>query len=892
MLAFGFTHGQVVQPRPDSVSFLPDIQLSRRDLALPADTLKKLPDSLSRAGDTTRIKKKSDIETTINYKSTDSLTLDITRKLIGMYGKGEVTYGEVDLTADNIHVNYITNEIMANGKKDSTGREIDKPVFKQGEETYETQDMRYNYKSKKAIIHGVVTKQNDAVMQGKNVKRDQFGNLYIDQAKYTTCDLPDPHFYIQATRIKVIPNNEVVAGPFYMRVHDIPLPIGWGFGLFPQPRKKASGIIVPQYGEEQRRGFYLRNGGYYFAISDYLDLEATGELFSKGGWGVNLASTYISRYSYNGNVSIRFNKQKTEQEGISSSSRDFWINWSHSPKSKGTGRFSANVSAGSQTYNQNNLNYYDLNRNLNQEFSSNVSYSKTFQGTPFNLGLNARIQQNTATKVYNIQLPDLSLSANRLYHFKGKSGTSSTWWQKLNVAWNMVATNNITNNAISQGGSQLTLANPNSQADSIVPFNWAYRDVIYDRMQNGVKHTLPVSTSMKFLKYFTLSPSLNYTEVWYFKRLNYTWLPEQKAVRIDTLRKFSRVYNYSAGAAISTKIYGTLNFNKGKILAIRHVMSPSLGISFAPDFSSEKYNFYQKVQVDSTGRTMKLSRYNGFIYGTPSTGRSASLSFGLQNNIEMKVKSKNDTSDKPVKVPLLDNLGFTTGYNFLADSFNLAPFNFNARTRLLNKKIDVSLNWTVDPYVYTLDTSYVNSSGRKVVVQNKINEYAWNVGKGIGQLSRLGLSLSTSLNPKARNNKDEQVKNKNLSPDEQAELQYITAHPEDYIDFNIPWNLRVNYSFTYSRTGYLQPTTSQSVNFSGDLSLTKKWKVVFSSAYDFKQKQFISTNINISRDLHCWQMSLSWIPFGRYQSYNITINAKSTLLQDLKLNRRRSWYDK
>ncbi len=892
MIIFSPSFGQVRGEKADSLQYKQDSLLPSIQPGLSSDTIALPLDTVANVSDTTRRKAKNDIESVIKYNATDSLTLNLNDHLIGMYGKGKVDYGEIELTADNIHVNYTTDEITANGKYDSVGNEIDKPVFKQGDEQYETKDMRYNYKTKKAIIHGVVTQQGEGIMHGDLVKRDEFGDLYVDNAKYTTCDRPDPDFYIQATHIKVIPHNRIITGPFYLRVHDIPIPIGWGFGLFPQPRKKASGIIIPTYGEEQRRGFYLRGGGYYFAFNDYIDLRATGDLYSKGSWGINLASSYIKRYAFAGQFSFKYDKQKIESEGQSTLSKDFWITWSHTPKSKGPTQLSGNINVGSSTYNANNLNYYDITKNLNQEFSSNVSYSTSFTGTPFNLGMNARIQQNTQTGVYNIQLPDLSLSANRIYPFKGKSATSTTIWQKINFNWSMTGTNNISNNKVSTGNTSFQVENINPLADSIVPFNWASREILYDRMQNGIKHTIPLSTSTKFLKYFTLSPSVNYNEIWYFKRLNYAWDPDSNKVRIDTLRKFSRVYNYNAGAGITTKLYGTLNFSKGNILAIRHQMSPSIGVSFAPDFGSDKYNYYQTVQVDSTGKKMKLSRYNGFVYGTPTSGPSASLTFSLQNNLEMKVKTKKDTSDKATKIPILDNFGVSTGYNFLADSFNLSPFNFTARTSLFNKAIDLNLSWVVDPYLYILDSSYTDASGTRKYIQTQVNEFTWNHGKGLGQVSRFSFSTGYSFNPQARKKKEETVNKKNLNPDEQAELENIQANPQDYVDFNIPWDIRLNYNFNYLKAGFNPAKITQTLQANGSISVTKKWKVTYSTGYDFKQKQFVNTNFNITRDLHCWTMALTWVPFGRFQSYNITINAKSALLQDLKLSRRRSWQDR
>ncbi len=855
---------------------------------LAADSVTTIQDTTSFQADTIP---QGDIETTINYTARDSMRLDLTTQTVDIYGEGKIVYGEIELTAELINVNYSTNEIQAMGREDSLGNPVGDPVFKDGPEVYETKNMRYNFNTKKAIIQGVVTQQGEGIMHGNRVKRNQAGDLYIDRAKYTTCNRPDPHFHIEANKLKLIPGNKVLVGPFHMEVMDIPLPVGWAFGMFPMPREQASGIRVPTFGEEKRRGFFLRDGGYYFAISDYIDLLLLGEIYSKGSYGLNIASNYRKRYSYNGQFSFKYNRQKGVEEGDSTVIKDFWVTWSHTPQSKGTGRFSASVRAGSSSYNQNNPSYYDMINNVNQEFSSNVSYSKSFTGTPFSMGANMRLQQNTRTGAVNMQLPDLSMAMSRIYPFKGKSATARNIFQKINLSWNMTGTNRITNAPVG-GSAGFTVANDNPQNDSTVAFTASNWSILADRMQNGVKHALPVSTSAKLLRYFTFSPSLNFQEVWYAKELNYSWMDSLNAVRIDTTNKFSRLYSYSAGAGINTRLYGTMFFKSDKIQAIRHVMTPNISMSYAPDFSDEKFGYYQDVQIDSTGRTRKVSKYNGFVYGTPSQGESANLGFSLQNNLEMKVRSKNDTSDKAKKVPILENLAVSSSYNFLADSFNLAPIRIAARTKLFNKKLDINIGGTLDPYVYNLDTFYINERGEEVIRQTQVSKFAWDNGQGLGKISSANLSLSTNLNPEAWQNKAADIDKESLSDSERSELEYIESNPDLYVDFDIPWNVRINYNVNYTKRGFEKANITQSLRLTGDLSLTAKWKVGYQTGYDFENKEITTTNININRDLHCWQLSFAWVPFGRFTSYNVTIRAKSSLLQDLKLNKQRSFWDR
>jgi hypothetical protein len=871
--------------RPDSLAVDPILRnyLAEQD-SLAADSLQVVADSLAAAQET------GDIETTIVYSATDSITMDVVNQIVRLYGDAKITYGTIELQAAVIEIDYKTNVVTAQGVTDSLGTVEGKPIFKDGNETYETDDMKYNFTTKKAYIDGVVTQQGEAYMHGSQVYKNQYDELYISKARYTTCNLAEPHFHIESSKLKVIPGNKVVSGPFHMRIQDMPTPLGFAFGMFPVPKEKTSGIIFPSYGEEKRRGFFLKNGGYYFALNDYMNLTLLGEIYSKGSWGFNVASNYNKRYKYGGNVNFRYNNQKSDIEGDSTVINDFWINWSHSPKSTGSSRFSASVSAGSSTYNQNNPAYQDLSRSLNQDFNSSVSYSKTFRGTPFNLSMSGRLQQNVNTNIINLLLPEMALNMNRLYPFKKLGKTSSNNpIKKISFSWNMNGTNKITNAPLRSPGFDVVGFDPNDQ-DTLRLGEGDFGELL-SRAQNGIRHAIPLSTTMSLFKYISLNPSFSFQELWYFKELHYEWIDGENAVKIDTVDGFSRAYSYNGSVSLNTRLYGIKYFKSEKIQAVRHVVQASAGMSFRPDFSDDKYGYYQEVQIDSMGNTRRLSKYENFVYGTPSAGESASAFFNITNNLEMKVKTKKDTTDEPRKVILLDNLSFSSSYNFLADSFNLAPIRISGRTRLFKKKLNINFGGTLDPYIYQLDSIYY-SGDQERVAQTRRNIFAWDVGQGIGSLTQAQFAMSMSLNPKARERENELADMQGeLSQQEQMEMEVIRNNPELYVDFKIPWNLRFNYNINYTKRGFDKAKITQAIQMSGDVNLTEKWKVGFQSGFDIQRQEFTTTTFNITRDLHCWQMNFSWTPFGRYESYFLSINAKSSLLQDLKVNKQRSWWD-
>lgn len=861
---------------------------SRPDTIRPpqSDSLLIKNDTLNTQPDSVKTPPKKDVETTIFYSARDSINSNMKKKIIKLYGEAKIKYGTIELEAEEIIIDYNTSTITANGRADSTGQIVGMPIFKDGGQLYETRDMIYNFKTKRAKISEVVTTQGDGFIHGDRVYKNSKNELFSINNAYTTCNLAHPHFRIISKKSKAIPGDKIVSGPFYMEFMDVPTPLGFAFGIFPQQRKSRSGILMPTYGEERIRGFFLKNGGYYFDISDYIKVGITGDLYSKGSSAMAINSTYRKRYKYSGSLAFNFTNNRLSQD-VENNDRlkDFRLVWSHSPQTKGTGRFSASVNAATSSFTTNN--FVSLNAATStssrldatsRKLSSTVSYSKTFAGTPFNVGINLRHNQDLFTKQVDLPMPDVSFNMNNVYPFK-----SSTNRVLQNLAFRLTsnATNFVTNNLgpIKKNKEDLT--------DSIAPFTFENLPTFFKNAEKGVKHNFPLATSIKLFRYFTLSPSISYDELWYFEKLE--WGVNEAGtgvVVVDTVEGFNRVANYSGSLALTTRIYGTwINKNKAaRVKAIRHVINPNISYSFQPDFAAEKYGYYQTFYLGNT--VFQKSRHEGFVYGSSRAGRQGSISFGLGNTLEMKVRGEKDTVDR--KISLLNSFNISSGYNLLADSFKLQTFSLSANTNVLDGKLNLNVTGVIDPYQYIV--SSINE--KNVIVQRKIDRFVWQDGGfKIGQLSSVNFNFSTNLSPKGRENDNttrDKVSKSNIS---QAEKETILANPDVYVDFDIPWNLRINYTVDYSKPGFQKPTITQTIRFSGDLSVTEKWKVDFNSGFDFESKKFTQSQFGIRRDLHCWQMSLSWVPFGRYQNYNFSIGIKSGMLRDLKLDRNRNFQD-
>jgi hypothetical protein len=808
-----------------------------------------------------------DIKTTIFYTAKDSAVFLMDNQLLLLYKDAEIKYGAMKIKGAQVEGDMKKSEVTARYEVDTAGKKQGIPVFTDESQEYQADQMRFNFKTKKGIVHNLVTRQGEGLVHGENVFKDSLENLYNHKAKYTTCDLPNPHFHIGASRIKMIPNKKVLAGPFNLYINDIWTPLGFLFGMFPVPKEKASGLIVPSYGEARDRGFYLQGGGYYLALSDYFDLTLTGDVYSLGGWGFNGASSYLKKYRYSGNVGLSYYRRRiTYGQEKATIGTDYRFNWSHSPVPKGLSRFSANVSFSTSRYNSRNS--MDPAARAASNSNSAINYSTGIRGTQATISASLRALQDFSTNRTDLTLPQFSFSSGSIIPFQSKTGNNKGVLRQIRTSYSMNGQNQITNVV----------------GDSIYDFKTENFGKFFKNSNNSINHSIPLSTNFKVLKSITVTPSLNYSEIWRFKHYEPVVVADTLNT-IDTVNTFSRQYQYGASASASTTFYGMLRFKKGGLVeAVRHQVNPTIGLSYVPDLSKAKNGQYTSANIN--GKPVIFDKYSGAKIGNRVTTEAANVSFGVNNIIEMKVRSRNDSASDVKKVKLLDNFNFSSAYNVLADSFNLSNFSFNARTTLF-EKVSINFGGAVDPYTYIENGT---ESGRKV------NKFAWNEGQGFGEISNLSFALSTSLNPdffKGKDQKKEEKEEKKANtPEEEEELRRMKNNPEQYVDWNVPWNLSVNFNMSYSKSGLAKSRYSNNLSFNGDVSLTEKWKMTFYSGYDFDLQKFADvTSFGIVRDLHCWELNVNWSPFGVRSYYNVEIHVKSSILKDLKLTRKRNVYN-
>lgn len=852
-----------------------------------ADTLVKL--------DSANIMPTSDIKTDILYFAEDSIITDFTENKVYLYKKAWFEYGEMRLDADRIVIDWKNSELYAYGLTDSLGNVSGNPFFKDGNSVYEIRkEMRYNFKTQKAIIKDVVTEQQDGVLRGTTIKKTEDGSIYLDHGYYTTCKLTKPHWHISSSKIKSITGKQVVSGPFNLYFNGIPTPLGLPFGLIPDtPEEKASGVIFPSYGKEQVRGLSLRDLGYYFAFNDYIHMRVTADIFSKGGWGVKSQSMYTKRYRFNGGFNLDFQKfvsPETELNPVDYNT--FRVQWTHTPQTRGTGRFSASVNAGSTSYFNNIVNPNNFTNNVTSDLSSNVSYSKTFAGTPFSMSANLRHSQSVQTGEVRMDLPTIGVNMNRQSPFKNVKFEPL---KTLNIAWNFNLQNSISNRIQQQFG----VNNPETGSrPGTIPFTVDNFGLLLRNGNNGARNTIPLSSNFTLFKYFTGTASADYTELWYMQRYSYFYNPATQRVDRITQDGFNRVGYYTTSFAMNTNFYGFYNFKgNGKLQTIRHHIAPTFSFNYNPDFSDPAYGYYQEVQENASGRIQRYSRHQGLIFGEAPRGESRALSIGLRNVVEAKIKVDSDSTEgETKKIPLLESFNINTAYNFAADSFKLAPFQLSARTSFFDRKVSVNVSGSLDPYAVQ---SSVLSNGTTSF--RRINDYTWNRGQGIGVIRNASLNVNASFNPQNGQNPG-QVRDE-LTQDflsrggimnevVENEINRIVADPSQYIDWNIPWNLTMGYNLSYAKQTNNTINVTSALNVSGDLSISEMWKINFNTGYNFDSKEITQTMIGIARDLHCWQMNVNWVPFGRFTSYNIDIRVKSSILQDLKVSRRRSFFDR
>lgn len=830
--------------------------------------------------------KKEPLDAPVIYEASDSIVFT-KGGFAHLYGSGKVNYQNIELTSQLITMNMDSSTVFARGVADTTGVEQGTPVFKDGETPYESKMMRYNFKTKKGFINSIVTQQGDGYVTSEESKKGANDEIYMRHGKYTTCDNHDhPHFYLKLSMAKVRPKKDVVFGPAQLVVEDVPLPIAVPFGFFPFSSSYSSGFIMPTYGDEMNRGFYLRDGGYYFAISDQFDLKLLGEIYTKGSWGLSAASTYNKRYRYSGyfNASYLVTKQGEKNMPDYMVSKDFRVQWSHRQDAKANpnSTFSASVNFTTSSYDKSSLStlYDPLSSYSNNTKASSISYSRNFPEIGLNLSGTFNITQNTQDSSVNMTLPDLNITLNRIYPFKRKnSAGDQKWYEKISFQYTGALTNKVNTK------DNLLFKTP------------------FSKWETGMRHSIPVEATFSLFKYINVTPSFLYTERWYTRKVMQHYDYTLKEAVKDTINGFNRVYDYNMSVSMNTKLYGMYKplFMKSKEITIRHVVTPSVSYTYTPDFGASRFGYYENyVYTDEDGevRMVEYSPYSGMPYGVPGQGVSQNISMSLKNNLEMKMASDKDTTGYK-KISLIDDLTGQLSYDIARKRWS--DLTLNARLKL-TKNYTFNMNARFKTYAYKFD-----ENGR--VVESDRTE--WSYGR-FGRFDGYSGSLSYTLNNETfkkwfgkgdeedgknkgkkedtdseEDEEDEELSNnQNTQPKRKTEDAKIDS--DGYLAFQLPWSLSLSYSYRIQedRTKDINIKTmrypysfSHQVNISGNVKLGSRWNITYSSGYDFDTKKMSMTQMNITRDLHCFNMSCGLV-FGPFTSYNFSIRANSAMLTD------------
>ncbi len=838
---------------------------------MPADTVPSKDTIISGLRiDTFSLKVSKDaLDAPVKYNAADSVVVLIKGKQIILYGKTKTEYKSTTLTAPKVELDQETQIVTAVNSKDSSGEVLEDAHFKDGENEFGSDTIWYNFKTQKGITKNTVTQQGELFVHGQDIKKENDSIIYIRKGMFTTCNLDDPHFAFITNKLKVVNKKLAVSGPAHPEFEDVPIPIYIPFGFYPLSQGRHSGLLPPQFATNEQYGLGLEGLGYYKVINDYWDAKLYGNIYSYGGWSLNVNPTYRKRYRYSGAFTFSMQSTKSNFKGDPDyfKMNTYNISWSHAVDGKarpGT-TFSANVNAGSTRFNQ--LIPNDPQRNFQNQLGSSISFSKTWKDKPFNLTMSANHSQNNFTHLINLSLPNIGFTVNTIYPFQNKNQAGTPkWYEKLGLAYNGVFRNQV------------------SFYDTAFRFKQ-----LLDTMQWGAQHNFPISLSLPPILggAIIISPSISYSQIWIAQKFRRSWNNAGHKVDTSISKGIFMDQSTAFGLTFSTALYGTYQFKNSKIQKIRHVIRPSIGLSYKPDFSRQ--HFYT-TQVDTTGYKVRFSEFEGSLYGHYSEGKYGGMTFQLDNNLEMKVKSKKDTADGGIKkVTLVDGYGFSTSYNFFADSMKLTPIQFYFRTNLFNK-INISANTTLDPY-------QVDSRGRD------IGKYAWQGAKKftLGRLTTGSISMSTSFSSKPKDPKKDEERKKQvqqrlndptLIADQQRLLDYMQQNPSEFVDFNIPWQVSFSYSLYFSQqfkpdySGFTR-TISSNVSFNGSFSLTPKWNFSTNGYYDFSSHRIQTFQMSISRDMHCWQMSINVTPVGLYRFFSFTISPKASVLQDLRINRSR-----
>lgn len=904
----------------DSTETLPFVPVMAAGAAQPdspgsdstaSDSLTAMADSIAGAApDTSRTpltrinRQKVDLDGAVTFDAKDSLLL-IGQNNAYLYGDGMVEYQTFKLNAEEIRMELDSSTVYATGVIDSTGKLSGTPIFQDDGDTYESKSMKYNFKTERGFITDVITEQGEGYLTGAAAKKMDDGSFFVKDGKYTTCDNHEhPHFYFNITKAKMRPGKDVVTGPGYMVLADVPLPLALPFGFFPFSKDYSSGIIFPSFGEDYNRGFYLNNGGYYFAISDYVDLAVRGEIYTKGSWGLSGHSSYVKRYKYRGTFDISYLTTIYGDKGSPDyqKQKNFQVVWSHSQDAKANPNmnFSASVNFATSGYSRNDVNSYYNSSFTENTKSSTVNMTYRFPGTKWSLSTTASIAQRSQDSTLAVSFPNLNVTLSQTAPFKRKRAVGGEkWYEKIRLSYSGQFQNSLT-----------------AQQDQF------FKKSLIKDWRNGFRHSVPVSATFSLFKYINLSPSIQLNDRMYTSKIRRQWDTQASREVMDTTYGFYNLFDFQASLSFDTKIYGfwrPMKFLGDKIQMIRHVLTPTVSFSASPDFGDPMwgiYGSYDYVDPQGVPRTRRYNYFSHGVFGSPSEGKSGIVSVNLANNLEMKVKSDNDSSGVK-KISLIENLSISQSYNFAADSLNWSNINTSLMLRLV-KNFNLNLNATWDPYIYRL-----NASGTPV----RVNKTRLQAGKGIAKLSSTGTSFSYTFNNNTfKRKKKEDLPNTDGGDEEDTEEEdsfnatndnlrnlreqrrqeslenQRSADADGYAAWECPWNLTVNYSvnygygaFDYDKMDYKGKWT-QNLSFSGNIRPTKNWNFSFSASYNFDLHKIAYMNCSISRDLHCFTMSASFVPFGPYKSYNFHISVKSSLLKDLKYDKRSSttngirWY--
>jgi len=849
--------------------------LSQQDtVAVNLNDITKIADTTKL--DTVKVKKKPLLDSKIKYKAASYAKLNQKKQEIYLYDKAELYYQDIELKSGIIVFNYAKDEVYAGRIKDSTGAYTQLPTFKQGTNIVEPDSIRFNYKTKKALIWNSRTDQGEFKVKAEVSKRINDSVYFLKGAKFTTAkDIEDPEYYFRTNKIKFVPGKKVVTGVTQMVIADVPTPIALPFAFFPMTTTNQSGLIIPTFGDTRNQGYFLQNGGYYFSLGDNYDLAVLGDYYTNGSYALRGESSYAMRYKFRGNINVRFEDQIFSERGFPdyTKTKIYNIQWSHSQdaKSNPNSRFSASVNMGSSKYFRQSLSQLNANGRLNNSLSSSISYSKTFQSVPqVNLSLAATHNQNTNTEVINMTLPTLQLSVDRIYPFVKKDGVKKGFIKNINFQYSLRGENRY------------------QTTDSLF-----LKSEMFKQAQTGFQHSIPLSTNFKIFKYFSASTSVNYNEVWYLKTVRKSYNSLTARDTTVTVNGFDAFRTYSFSSSLGTTVYGTFNFGESKkIQAIRHVMRPSVSYGYTPSF--EKY--YDTYAADGSGTMDKrYTRFEGGIFGVPGISNSNNIGFSLSNTFEAKVRDKDSTKTEPKKVMLLNNLNFSTSYNIVADSLRWAPLRMSGGTVLFKDKMNVNFAMTLNPYA-------IDNNGKT------INKFNIDNGGSLFRMTSANMTINYSLSSKdGKDGKKENTQgernggrdddlfgtNTDFSDRRQSQFKDDEEEGEDgenkfkgFFNAELPWDMTLAYQLTYSNEGRQNTISGNSLMVSMNADLTPKWKVGVSTGYDFVQKGVTYTQFRFERDLMSWRMDFNWQPFGQQAYWSFFIGIKSGVLSDIKWEKR------